>query len=193
MHRLWIGTLIAALTLVFVCPGDADGRRRRRARLSKVSDKRVLKLFKEFSDSKKIALYKTREGRFATFRKDGKKGFLLLTQDYARVRGYNGATSIKLMLDDDGKILKAELFKSTDTKDYVMDIIQAGFFDRYKGKTVQNDLNVDVVTGATESCVAFSKTVGQTLKAFEEVRSKLTWKEDKLTTEDSSLGLKKVL
>ncbi len=179
---------VVLLGLVFLFAGtlEAGGKR-----LKKVNDQQFLELARIHCAGEVVQGYSSKEGRVAYYRtKDGTEGLVVLTADYTKVRGYEGPTSMIVVLDREGRVVKAAVVQSLDTPEYVADIEQTGFLGRFAGARVGTEVQVDAVAGATVTAQAMSRTVSNTLKALEPLFQCLVFSGQGLSCSDPSRKLK---
>ena len=91
-------------------------------------------------------------------------GSVLLSSPYSDdIKGFNGPTPLQIALDKKGRILEVRVLDNEETPRFLNHVIEAGFLDSWKGKTVLEalDMEVDAVSGATFS----SKAIQNSLKA----------------------------
>ena len=162
MNRYIALTLSIGLLLL---PGIIRAGRRK---LPVIDDQKFIEICGECTDNKSATLRKNDRGRYATLNSDLGElvGYFLITSDYARPRGYHGATAVGLMLDPKGTILSARIIESADTKDYVRGIEKEGFLNKFSGMSVKTTVEVDGVSGATHTCNAIREAIRNTLAIF---------------------------
>jgi len=180
------GVVLLSVAFLFTGTVEAQGKR-----LKKVKDQQFFELARTHSAGEVVRGYSSKEGRVAYYRtKDGTEGLVVLTADYTKVRGYEGPTSMVLVLDREGRVVKTAVVQSLDTPEYVTDIEQAGFLGRFAGAKVGTEVQVDAVAGATVTAQAMSRTVSNTLKALEPLFNCLAFSPQGLSCSDPSRRFK---
>ena len=146
-------------------PGISRAGRRK---LTIIDNQKFLEICQEYTESNNPILMNNDRGRYATLHSEEGSitGYFLITSDYARSRGYHGATAVGLTLDIDGTILSARIVESTDTKRYVDRIQEEGFLDGFSGLPVSSPPEIDTISGATRTCDAIRDSIRNTLKIF---------------------------
>jgi Na+-translocating ferredoxin:NAD+ oxidoreductase RnfG subunit len=177
------GTVVL-LVVTFLLAGTLEAQGKR---LKKVDNRQFLELARTHSAGDVVLGYSSKEGRIAYYRtKEGAEGLVVLSADYTKVRGYEGPTSMVVVLDREGRVVKAAVVQSLDTPEYVTDIEQAGFLGRFAGAKVGTEVQVDAVAGATVTAQAMSRTVSNTLKALEPLFKCLVFSQQGLSCADPS-------
>ena len=90
--------------------------------------------------------------------------FFILSTDYSEATGYQGTTTLGIILDKDLTVEKMQIIRSQDSPAYIRRINSYGFmrkFEAYK----QGD-EVEVVTGATMTSNAIIQSVNESIELF---------------------------
>jgi len=87
--------------------------------------------------------------------------------------GFWGPITGLVALDPDFNTIKGiEILHQEETPGLGGRIIEAEFKDQFKGKTVEPEISIDAITGATMTSKAFKKIINEDVKAFREKWSK---------------------
>jgi Pyruvate/2-oxoacid:ferredoxin oxidoreductase delta subunit len=117
----------------------------------------------EFTPSKPKALYYIASGRSrqkdGTFKKEV-RGFAADTAQVApEVVGYHGPIHLVLGLNPYGSIKDLKLIDHVESKEHMDRILASDFLEGFKGKNPGEMAGVDIVSGATVTCVALAQAV----------------------------------
>ena len=122
-------------------------------------------------------IYELDGERFARVGRGGAGRWVFLTGDFAVFTGYRGWTNCLIEMEGTGCLVAIEVVDSRDTPPYVRRIVRRGFCQQFLGTNGEDrarspdDLDVDVVSGATLTCQAIARSVAASRKA---VRALLT-------------------
>jgi len=91
--------------------------------------------------------------------------YFVVSDDFVKLKGYKGYTSLGVLLDDKAEILDVWIVSSDDTRRIVNKIKHSGMLEQFrstsKGKQIKH------VTGATVTSQVICKTIGQMLPILE--------------------------
>ena len=94
---------------------------------------------------------------------DGNRLYYVQSDDFCRIRGYNGITSLEIVMDHSGEIRMVRVMESEDTRSFVRRVVRSSFLDQFIGYRGEEGLNA--VTGATMTSEAIIKSVWAVLGA----------------------------
>jgi len=100
---------------------------------------------------------------------DAVLGIVLFSSPYSdAVTGYAGATPLRIVLDENGKIKEVKLLENNDTPRFVQRVADGGLFEAWNGMTVEEALkaNVDAVSGATFTSSGVKDSLKARLEAY---------------------------
>ena len=111
--------------------------------------------------------YKVNNYRYAVFTENDQKKYFIVSTDYSDVKGYQGTTTLGIVLNEDMTVDRVNIIKSQETHAYVKRIISMGFLQRLAG--YHSDLEVEIVSGATSSCKAIIQSIDECIVKFSDV------------------------
>jgi len=115
------------------------------------------------------------------------KRLLVVTRNYASVRGYRGASVLGIVLSSDGKVAQVLLLHTPDTRSYMRRLARK--LSRLAEQSVDSDKRPALaLTGATRSARAVTVTVNQTLDKFAPVFKKLVLADDGIRYDGKALS-----
>lgn len=76
-----------------------------------------------------------------------------------RPTGYGGPLDILILLDAGKKITDIQVYENTETPSFYESVIESGFLEALKGKSIADAEEVDTVSGATMTSSAIKQTV----------------------------------
>ena len=102
--------------------------------------------------------------------KGNKLGTVLFSSpDSDNIEGFNGATTLLIALDADGRIKTVALLENEETPRFAQRVVEGGLYEAWNGLTVDEALNkdVDAVSGATYTSNGVKKSLEARLKAYQ--------------------------
>jgi ferredoxin-type protein NapH len=97
-------------------------------------------------------------------------GYAVETENYSNINGYGGPMNLLIIMDKDYYIQNVIVLSHTETRGFMEGIYEAGFFNQFKGRSINDILDenvkIDTISGATISCNAIIEIVKQSLAKF---------------------------
>jgi len=90
--------------------------------------------------------------------------YFIISTDYSQVKGFNGVTTLGIVLNEDLSVYNVSIIKSQDTLPYVRMLTSQGFLQRFQG--FRKDDEVMHITRATITCRAIVQTVNECIEKF---------------------------
>jgi len=102
--------------------------------------------------------------RYAKIAEPDTTRYFIISTDYSQVKGFNGTTTLGIVLNADLSVNNVRIIKSQDTHAYIRRLTSMGFLQRLQG--FQKDDSVDAITGATITCRAIVQTLNECIDKF---------------------------
>jgi len=96
--------------------------------------------------------------------------YFIISSDYSQVKGFNGTTTLAIVLNPDLSVYNVNIIKSQDTPAYVKMLTSKGFLKLFQG--FRRDDNVVHITRATITCQAIIQTVNECIERFTHIIEK---------------------
>ena len=77
------------------------------------------------------------------------------------IKGYAGSINIGVLINQNGEIEKVQHVSSKETESYLNKILKAGYYNSYVGMPIEDNHNIDAVSGATLTTVSIAKTTSE--------------------------------
>ncbi len=133
----------------------------------------------------KFLLYRVQGKRIGV---TGENGYLLLTDDYAKVDGQKGPTSLAVLLDAEGAVKRVVLLRTPDDAACVRLVVpQLGVLEKQTVLTGEEARPVLAIPGAVETSAGMQKTVNGTLELFKPLFRRLEQKDGGLNLDGNPL------
>ena len=181
-------TIVAATVLLFSCiSATAAPTAFRKKKVSKTLPEQPLQtdyqqalaLIKHPS----AQLYKAKGKHFAVL---PGPYILLVTREYAIIKGYRGPTNLGIIIDPTGTVRHVVIIHTTDTTKYMKKVKKK--LKMLSGQTLATEERpVLAVTRATKSAKAITKTVNETLQTFAAIFPNLVLDNDTVSFNNAPL------
>ena len=119
------------------------------------------------------------------------EGYFLITSDFVRPKGYQGATAVGVEIDTESKIISAEIIESLDTKTYIRKIKRKKFMSQFCGHSCQK-IEAQAVSGATMTCNAIEQSIRKTLEIFQPLKVSFVIKDGTISISDTTYTIEKI-
>lgn len=83
---------------------------------------------------------------------------------FNNIRGYGGPINVGLLVNEDGEIEKVQHISSKETESYLNKIVKNNFYQRFENLVLENNHQIDAVTGATLTTEAIAKITTELAK-----------------------------
>ncbi|MCK4642391.1 FMN-binding protein [bacterium] len=153
--------LFLLLLLMIPCSSFAAKSMRK-----EIDDEMFIKIAKRVSKSKEVTLRKKDSVRYIYFKSKQCEGYVILSSDFIRIKGYNGPTNLAVVMGIDLKIQKVVIIETMDTGEYINYLKKNGFLKRFIGLSVDAVGSIDAISGCTISSEAIKKTIAISLEKF---------------------------
>lgn len=77
------------------------------------------------------------------------------------IKGYAGPINVGILINQDGKIEQVQHVSSKETESYLTKIRKSGFYNSFVGLPIENEHQIDAVSGATLTTVAIAQTTSE--------------------------------
>lgn len=77
------------------------------------------------------------------------------------INGYAGPINVGVLINQHGKIERVQHVSSKETESYLHKIQKAGYYNTYVGMQIENDHEIDAVSGATITTVSMAQTTSE--------------------------------
>jgi Na+-translocating ferredoxin:NAD+ oxidoreductase RnfG subunit len=136
-------------------------------RPSVFTDKKYHETARSVIGSDDFTTYKVGNQKYAVITEQDTLRYFIISTDFSRVIGYQGTTTLGIVLNADMSVQKAEILQSQETRSYVTRLRSMGFMDRFTGYRVGDD--VELITGATMTCEAIWKSIDESIEKLQEI------------------------
>jgi len=102
--------------------------------------------------------------RYAKLTESDTTRYFIISTDYSQVKGFNGTTTLGIVLNADLTVFSVNIIKSQDTHAYIRKLTSMGFLQRLQG--FRKDDSVESITGATITCRAIVQTINESIAKF---------------------------
>lgn len=204
-------TLVVGLLVLF----SAADLQARRSKSAKVNLKKYVKLIKKKAEFKQdFKVYETDKGRFAVSGEGNDLRLIVLTGDYAEIKGYRGWTNCFILMDKECRVMDVKVVDSMDTPPYVKRVVKKGYLNnfidhKYKEGASEHHRgrhahrkghrhghnrhgSVDAVSGATMTSDAIKASVEKSLEEFKKIFAALKFKAGEPVSDNKEISIKKI-
>jgi NosR/NirI family nitrous oxide reductase transcriptional regulator len=83
------------------------------------------------------------------------------------IKGYAGPINVGILITQDGKIEQVQHISSKETESYLTKIRKSGFYNSFVGLPLENEHQIDAVSGATLTTVSIAQTTSEITRLLE--------------------------
>jgi len=102
--------------------------------------------------------------RYAQFPESDTIRYFIISTDYSQVQGFNGTTTLGIVLNADFTVKSVNIIQSQDTHAYIRRLTSMGFLQSLQG--FHKDDSITHITGATITCKAIVQTLNESIEKF---------------------------
>ena len=129
-----------------------------------LKDKRFIDTVKSETSSDDFKAFVYNNNKFAVITQNDSINFFIISTDYSVVKGYQGTTTVGIILNQDLTVQRLNIIRSQETAAYIKRMNSMGFSNRFKG--YKKGDKIEIISGATMTCNAIIQSVDECIDKF---------------------------